>query len=128
MYLYWSLNKNKSVENSYVLDVVAVLFTFAQLPLQSCSVHRKWRLFRSGNLKAWKVVPATCSLSVELLSSCGRGCSAGRISSSIGQPHSSSRRCDVSPAPSCAKQSVTCVPNPAETQHSVCSDVSGKIC
>jgi hypothetical protein len=95
-----------------------------QLPLQSCRVHRKWRLFRSGNLNAAKVAPATWSLSLELLSSCRRGCRAGRISSSIGQPHSSSRRCEVSPAPSCATHSVTWVPKPAETQHSICSDVS----
>ena len=101
----------------YVLVNIVLVFTLVQLPLQSCSVQRKWRLFRSGNLKAAKVAPNTCNLSLEPLPSCGIGCMAGKMSSSIGHPHSSSRRCEVSPVPSCATQSVTWVPNPAETHN-----------
>jgi hypothetical protein len=93
------------------------MFTLLQLPLHSCSVQRRCRLFRSGNLKAANVTPSTCGLSLEPPPSCDIDCMAGRISSSIGQPHSSSRRCEVSPAPSCATQSVTRVPNPAETHN-----------
>ena len=96
------------------VDVVRV-FTLVQLPPHSCSVQRKWRLFRSGNLKAEKVAPSTCRPSLEPLPSCDNGRMAGKMSSSIGQPHSSIRRCEVSPVPSCATQSVTRIPNPAET-------------